>query len=83
MELELKRKMMKVTIYGEKFDVRVPSVGEVTKYEERLKSLSGQDALDEMINYIGALGIPKEKIESLAHDDFITLIEFISNPKKK
>lgn len=83
MELELKRKKMKVTVYGSAYDVAVPTVEQVEAYEDKLKTLVGRDAMNAMKEFIADLGIPVEVTNKMDNDDFITLIGFISNPKKK
>ena len=84
MELELKRKTMKVTIYGTVFDkIRVPSVIDIEEYEDKLEGTTTRQTLKVMREFLVSLGFPEDLIKSLDSDDFSKLCHFVCNPPKK
>ena len=83
MELELKRKTLKITIYGEVHTVKVPTMRELSEYRQKLESIKEEDVFETMKDFVSQFGLSRETCENMDSDDFVTLVNFVCNPKKK
>jgi len=85
MDLDLgKRTVFKVKYEGETYDVKKPSVKEVSLFNRKLKE-AGKDEyaqLDATKAWISGLGMPANVIEELEMEQFNLLLESISGLKK-
>jgi len=78
--LKFKKSVQEIDLYGEKFEVRFPTVGELdsfgesmTKSDNEFKTLSG---------FLSALGLPEDKAKSMELGHLKDLIEVLSTQKK-
>lgn len=83
MELKLQRKTLNIDIYGQNFKVNVPSMARLAEYRQRLDGIGDAEVFDAMREFVESLGIPKDVALDMDADDFLTLVNFICNPKKK
>ena len=84
MEIQFKRKKMKVDLYGEKIELKVPTVGEVKAYQDSFNAETDQVKRGELVKkFILSIGFPEEKLDQVEYDDYLELITFVMSPKKK
>lgn len=84
MEFVAKKKMMKVTIEGQSYEMRCPCIGETDELTEKLEALEGKSkgALSVYYNFFAGLGLPVEASKKMDTDDFMKFISFVLSPKK-
>jgi len=85
--LELKAPTDKkaIDLYGEVVEVRRPSVGAVMALR-RAQETKGTDPLADvaiMVDFLVGCGLTSEQVESIALEDFESVIGYIVGPKKK
>jgi hypothetical protein len=83
MEFVAKKKIIKVTIDGQSYEMKCPSIGERQEFTEKLKESKAEEAIELYANWFSGLGLPKEALLSFDTDDFFDFLEFVTNPKKK
>lgn len=84
MEFIAKNKKMKVTIEGQSYEMRSPSVGESEELSENLEKLeNGKGATKVYYAFFESLGLPAEAQKKMDSDDFMDFISFVLKPKKK
>ena len=83
MNFEVKRKTFKVTLYGETFDVKAPSLRQMDEHNESISGLASKEIVKKTVAFLAELGIPEEKTREMDYDDFLPLVEFIQSAKKK
>ena len=63
--------------------MRVPKLGEQKALEVKLKAAEPSEAYDVYDSFFMGLGLPVKASDILDASDYLDLIEFIFNPKKK
>jgi len=84
LDLKLTRPGRKVVeVDGEKFSVRVPTLGDQKGLQKKLESLdkNSSEATDAMIGFLDELGFPKSVSESLTIEDLTQVIEMLGKKK--
>lgn len=83
MEFVSKPKKAKVTIAGESYEMRMPTVGESEKLQEKIAKEDQGKALSVYAEFFDELGLPTKALKSMDMDDFLSFVEFVLSPKKK
>ncbi|MBO9668518.1 MAG: hypothetical protein J7501_17100 [Bdellovibrio sp.] len=81
-DIEFKRKKYRLNMYGEVLELTVPTVAQFESYQAKLKNKE-IDSYQTMKEHLMELGMTEAQVIALDQDDFIKLISFLSNPKKK
>lgn len=66
-----------------KYEMRVPKIGEQKALEQKLKAADPLEAYDIYDSFFMSLGLTVKASDILDASDYLDLIEFIFNPKKK
>lgn len=83
MEFVAKKKTLKVTLDGQSYEMRCPTIGERQAFTDKLKDCKPEEAVQIYANWFSELGLPKEVLFGFDADDFFDFLEFVTNPKKK
>ena len=78
-----RRKTYKIDIDGNIYEVRSPTIKQFESLQESLKGKSTEEVYKVYAQWLNDLGIPFSATEALDADDFIGLIKFLTEPKKK
>lgn len=82
--LEIKKKAsIKVTIYGETYQVKKMTVGEAEQYSQVKDNTPEEKHFEKSIEMLSERGIPADVLRSMDLDDFVALSEFIVGTFKK
>lgn len=81
--LDIKKKKMKITIYGEEHQVRFPTIEEIENFDVDFKNTEPKDYMTLMKNYLVNLGLSIETLNKLDSVDFSELVSFVNNPTSK
>lgn len=80
---EIKEKSkVKVSIYGQEYEISKPTYGQSQKLQESLKDQGNEKSMKIMKDFVTSLGLPEECIDGMELEHFLQLIEFISGVKK-
>lgn len=77
MELNLKRKVIKVNFEGKQYEVAAPSNKRLKQFME-----DKREDLDKTVDLLDTLGLPKEVCWELDPDSLMQIVEALT-PKKK
>ena len=80
MKLELKKRVLELSVYGELVEVNFPTLGLFRKYEKRLKDGSDTVAI---IQFLGELGLSEEKVTELEPAHLKQVVELLVGGGKK
>lgn len=80
MEFKAKRRKLKVTIDETTFEVRFPTLGELSEYRGKLKEDSAND--EKLAEFLESLGLPKQAQNSLEVSDISEIVGLITDQKK-
>lgn len=80
MDLTLKRKVINLTYDDKRFEIRIPSAGEITEFIEKQKSLGESDSLSCVLEFLDKCGLPESEAR---HFDMWSLQEIIESISKK
>lgn len=84
MEFELKKKTYKVKVYGEEVEITPPTIDQHDAYLDELDADMGKrKPIAVMKKYLLGTGFPERLLSGMDKDDFLSLISYLSNPKKK
>jgi hypothetical protein len=78
-----KRKDLTIEIEGQTVTIKSPKVSQYEELQSELKNKSEADLYKVYIAWFVSIGIPAELVTELDNEDFIGLVKFISEPKKK
>ncbi|MEN0059512.1 MAG: hypothetical protein AAGB31_11805 [Bdellovibrio sp.] len=81
--LEIKKKTMKVTIYGVEHELRFPTIEEIEAFDVITRTTEPSKLIDAMKSYLASLGLSVDVINKLDSIDFSELIAFVNNPAAK
>ena len=76
-------KKVVINFEGKKYEMRLPKIGEQRSLIEQLRSAESGDIYDIYDAFFITLGLKVKASDILDADDFLSLIEFLNNPKKK
>jgi hypothetical protein len=76
-------KTVSIKANGQAYSMRVPKLGEQKVLEAKLKAADPAEVYDVYDAFFMGLGLGAKASDLLDAQDFIDLIEFIFNPKKK
>lgn len=79
----VERTKLKVKIYGKEYDVKKPTVGDLEGLQVGMDDLKDGEKLHRVKGFVVSMGIPEDTIQDLEMDQFLSLIEFLSQSKKK
>ena len=83
MELDLgKKTVYKVKLEGETYEVKKPSVREISSFNKKIKDVDATDQFDITKDWVASLGMPSEVVEDLEMDQFTQLLDMVSGLKK-
>lgn len=82
MKLELKRRVLKIDMYGEEISLNFPTVGQFKLYEEKLRSKK-ESEVSVMTEFLEELGLPSGKLEILEPGHLSEIISSLVGDKKK
>lgn len=83
MEFVAKKKTLKVSIDGESYEMKCPTIGDRESFTEKLKNAKPEEVVQMYADWYESLGLPKEALYKFDADDFFEFIDFVTNPKKK
>jgi len=78
--LKFKKSVQEIDLYGEKFEVRFPTVGELDSFSEQM--LKSTSEFKTLAGFLAALGLPEDKAESMELGHLKELIDILSTQKK-
>jgi len=79
---EIKEKSkLKVSLYGEEFEISKPTYGQTLSLQEKLKGDGEKESMKIMKEFVMALGLPEKSVDDLILEDFLSLIEHVSGKK--
>lgn len=81
--LDIKKKKMKITIYGEENQVRFPTIEEIENFDTEFKASEPSNYMTLMKSYLVNLGLGIETLNKLDSVDFSELVSFVNNPTSK
>ena len=74
---------MKVTVYGQTFDVTEPTVDQMIAFTEQTEGVGPSKQLPAMKDMATSIGVPNELLGRMRFTDFTTLIQAITGSDKK
>jgi len=80
-EFELKRTKMSITVYGQKFEVKKPTVREIENFQSQLSSEETND-METMTSFLVSLGFNADIIKDMEMDHFMDLLSYLTGVKK-
>jgi len=81
--MEIVKKELEVTVYGNKYSLKLPSAFKMAEFEESMKGLtSAVEQINKVNSLLVGMGLPLEVCEDLDLDALKKLIEFVSDKKK-
>ncbi len=80
-KLEKKHKEL-IEIYGQQIEITKPTVGQLAQFQSAAKK-EGFNEVEESLNFLESIGVPKNILADLIAEDYQALIEYIFTPKKK
>lgn len=83
MEFVAKKKMMKVDLSGEAYEMALPNMGQLEKLQDETKNSNEANIMLVYMNFFAELGLPIEAQKKMDVDDFFEFVSFVMNPKKK
>lgn len=90
MAFEVQRTKETVTIYGEAFEVRQPTVGDAIAMQKKAKTAGSEEvALEEMRQWAYTLVKPAERdkwaaaVDDMETTHFLSLVEYLAQGSKK
>lgn len=84
-ELKFERRVLKLDLYGESYNVAFPTKKQGTKLAEKAKDAENGDdkGAEAVIDLLAELGLPKEKSEEMEIEHLTELVEMLFPSKKK
>jgi hypothetical protein len=83
MEFKAKRKDLVITIEEQSFTIKSPTIGQFEKLQQATVGQPTEKLFSLYKKWLIEIGLPSEALEQLDKDDFLGLVQFISEPKKK
>jgi len=83
MEFVAKKKMIKVNLSGEVYEMALPNMGQLEKLQDESKNSNEANVMMVYMNFFADLGLPIEAQKKMDVDDFFEFVNFVMNPKKK
>lgn len=83
MEFIAKQKKLKVTVGGQSYEMRCPTIGESEELNHKIKDGKPEEALQTYKSMFSKLGLPETACDEFDTDDFMDFIAFVLSPKKK
>lgn len=81
--MELLRKNIELTVYGEKFDLKKPTALEAAEFKKSITGVEDDVLLVKIaIDFISSIGLRKEVAEQLDLGELQQVIEYITSKKK-
>lgn len=80
MAFEIQRTKVKVNIYGTWYELRSPIVKEALDMAEMSKTKKDEGGR-ELVDYVESLGLPRDVIEGMEQEHFLSLLEYLSKKK--
>jgi hypothetical protein len=77
-----KRTESNVSIYGQVYKVRRPTVLEASKIRTDLRDKTEDEQLQSAINFLESLGVPRSVCQELELDHFTKIVDFVLSSKK-
>jgi hypothetical protein len=77
------RGVVKVSIYGEVFSLRKPTMKDVEKLAGLSKGKDEVESQEVVKKFLNDLGLPFETLESMDFDHYLELVQGLTAPKKK
>lgn len=81
-ELQFKRTIFKIDLYGQSYEMRKPTVVEAVNFQKNLTGTES-DQLSRLTDFFVSLGLPKEAIDQMEVEHLVTLAAEISASSKK
>ena len=83
MEFVAKKKMIKVELSGEAYQMALPNMGQLEKLQDETKNSNEANIMSVYMNFFVELGLPIDAQKKMDVDDFFEFVSFVMNPKKK
>ncbi len=76
-------KKIVINYQGQKYEMRLPKIGEQRSLMSELKSAAPENVYDVYDSFFSKMGLKAKASDILDVQDYSDLIEFVFNPKKK
>lgn len=76
-----KRTEIKLSVYGQTYTLKKPTIKQVKSFESRMKDSSGKE-MEMASEFLNELGLPIEVTENLEVDHFSKIVESLMGVKK-
>jgi hypothetical protein len=80
--LELKKSVLAVKVDGQEYQIKFPTIKTIKMFQDKVKSLGGENDLEATLDFLASLGLPKEIGEELEPAHLASIIDVISGSKK-
>ncbi len=80
MEFKAKRRKLKVTIDESVFEVKFPTLGELSEYRSKVKDSVENE--EHLADFISSLGLPKDAQKTLEPSDLSEIVGLLTDQKK-
>lgn len=80
MEFKAKRRKLKVTIDEMTFEVKFPTLGELSEYRAKVKD--APESEEHLAEFMASLGLPKDAQKSLEPSDISEIVGLLTDQKK-
>lgn len=83
MELKLEKKILDLHFDGKQYEVKFPSAGGVSQFEDLFnEASSNKEKLDCICDFLDSLGLPKEVSTQLDMENLNKVVETLGGRKK-
>jgi len=82
-EFVSKSKKMKVTIAGNSYEMKCPTLGETSALSESISGADPQKVMSIYVDFFVRLGLPKDVTMNMDNEDFTDFVVFVLSPKKE
>lgn len=82
MSIKFERTILKFDIYGEIFEIKKPTYGEIEQFEIEFSSGDVQKRLEAVKNFLNTKGFTQEVLAKLEIDHIQEIFQYLSGKKK-
>lgn len=83
MEFKAKRKDLKIEIEGVKYEIKSPKLSQFEELQKAVKDKPTDELFLVYKSWLVSVGLPEVALDELDKDDFLGLVHFVTDPKKK
>lgn len=83
MDFEIKEKQLTANIYGKSYPYKKPKLGQVERLQTEIEAAVPSKQIAIMRSFASGCGFPEDVLNEMGMDDFLQLIEALTDVKKK